>query len=261
MPPLSFTHLKYAFAILPIVVKSTPGTSVKIPPSLIGAPLAFLPLPSPHTLFVADALPEPTATVVPPVASAASTSAAAATAAMTPTATLSLIEPIRASSSGGPRVRVANRSTFCGTYCRRSSEVKKRSNLRGWAVHGGEAPVQPGDRAGRAAPPDRGDRRRPRPWRGRVRAVRTLQGEDRPVRAGHARPARRREARLRHRDHADARGRGQDDDVGLAHAGARPHRQAPRALPARGVGGPRLRDQGRCRGRRARAGRADGGPE
>src|SRR6476661_8752511 len=60
MPPLSFTHLKYAFAVLPIVVKSTPGISMSIPPSLIGAPVAFLPVPLPQTAFVADAVPEPT---------------------------------------------------------------------------------------------------------------------------------------------------------------------------------------------------------
>ena len=60
MPPLSFTHLKYAFANLPIVVKSTPGISMSIPPILIGVPVAFLPVPAPQTDFVADAVPEPT---------------------------------------------------------------------------------------------------------------------------------------------------------------------------------------------------------
>ena len=60
MPPLSFTHLKYASANLPIVVKSTPGISMSIPPSLIGLPVAFLPVPMPQTDFVADAVPEPT---------------------------------------------------------------------------------------------------------------------------------------------------------------------------------------------------------
>ena len=39
------------------------------------------------------------------------------------------------------------------------------------------------------------------------------------------------------------------------------HRQAPGALPARGVARPGLRDQGRRGGRRLRAGRADGGHE
>ena len=65
MPPLSFTHLKYALATLPIVVKSTPGISMSIPPSLIGEPVAFLPLPRPHTDFDADALPEPTGAAAP----------------------------------------------------------------------------------------------------------------------------------------------------------------------------------------------------
>src|SRR6476620_3376561 len=76
MPPLSFTHLKYAFAVLPIVVKSTPGISMSIPPSLIGAPVAFLPVPLPQTDLVADAVAEPTSSaVVAPVAQAASSSA------------------------------------------------------------------------------------------------------------------------------------------------------------------------------------------
>src|SRR5471032_3375735 len=60
MPPLSFTHWKYALATLPIVVKSTPGISMSIPPSLIGLPVAFLPVPRPQTDLVADAVPEPT---------------------------------------------------------------------------------------------------------------------------------------------------------------------------------------------------------
>src|SRR5690348_3910638 len=38
-----------------------PGTSVKMPPSLIGAPFAFFPLPRPQTLLVAEAWPAPTA--------------------------------------------------------------------------------------------------------------------------------------------------------------------------------------------------------
>src|SRR5947207_9166946 len=60
MPPLSFTQSKYALATLPIVVKSTPGISMSMPPSLIGAPVAFLPVPLPQTALVADAVPEPT---------------------------------------------------------------------------------------------------------------------------------------------------------------------------------------------------------
>src|SRR4051794_21897843 len=64
MPPLSLTQAKYAFATLPIVVKSTPGMSMSIPPILIGAPVAFLPVPLPQTDFVAEAWPEPTAAAV-----------------------------------------------------------------------------------------------------------------------------------------------------------------------------------------------------
>ena len=86
MPPLSFTHLKYAAANLPIVVKSTPGISMSIPPSLIGLPVAFLPVPAPQTDFVAEALPEPTAAVdcaPAPVANAADSTSRPATAHMT----------------------------------------------------------------------------------------------------------------------------------------------------------------------------------
>src|SRR2546421_9759843 len=73
-PPLSFTHWKYALAVLPMVVKSTPGISMSIPPSLIGFPVAFLPVPLPQTAFVADAVPEPTGPAAP-LAQAASSSA------------------------------------------------------------------------------------------------------------------------------------------------------------------------------------------
>src|SRR5262249_50204326 len=63
---------KYAFAVLPIVVKSTPGISMSMPPILIGAPVAFLPVPRPQTDFVADALPAPTGPAAPaPIARAA----------------------------------------------------------------------------------------------------------------------------------------------------------------------------------------------
>src|SRR6478752_6494781 len=61
MPPLSFTQSKYALAVLPTVVKSTPGISMSMPPILIGAPEAFLPVPAPQTDFVAVAVPDPTA--------------------------------------------------------------------------------------------------------------------------------------------------------------------------------------------------------
>src|SRR4029078_7524954 len=65
MPPLSLTHLKYASATLPIVVKSTPGISMSMPPSLIGVPVAFLPVPRPQMDFVAEALPDPTGACAP----------------------------------------------------------------------------------------------------------------------------------------------------------------------------------------------------
>ena len=65
MPPLSLTQSKYAFATLPMVVKSTPGISMSIPSILIGAPVAFLPVPIPQTDFFADAVPEPTGPAAP----------------------------------------------------------------------------------------------------------------------------------------------------------------------------------------------------
>ena len=70
-----------------------------------------------------------------------------------------------------------------------------------------------------------------------------------------------READQRHRHHADARGRGEDDDVGLAHPGSRRPRPQAGPVPARGLARPGLRRQGRRGGRRLRAGRPDGGPE
>src|SRR5689334_5537291 len=48
MPPLSLTQSKYAFAVFGMSVKSVPGCFVAMPPSLIGVPVAFCPLPSPH---------------------------------------------------------------------------------------------------------------------------------------------------------------------------------------------------------------------
>ena len=101
-----------------------------------------------------------------------------------------------------------------------------------------------------------------RPRTRRVRPLRPLQGEGRPLGRRPARRQARRDARLRHRDHADEGGRGEDDDVGLADPGPRARSAAnPGALPARAVARARLRDQGRCRRRRLRPGRADGGPE
>ncbi len=48
-----------------MVVKSTPGISMSMPPSLIGVPVAFLPVPRPQTDFFADALPDPTGACAP----------------------------------------------------------------------------------------------------------------------------------------------------------------------------------------------------
>src|SRR6266498_4979416 len=48
MPPLSLTHSNTALAMFGISVKSVPGCLVAMPPSLIGVPVAFWPLPAPH---------------------------------------------------------------------------------------------------------------------------------------------------------------------------------------------------------------------
>src|SRR5213078_1551357 len=95
MPPLSFTQAKYALATLPIVVKSTPGISMSMPPSLMGVPVAFLPVPLPQTDFVADAVPEPTVPALcAPEAHAASESTIRLLAAHT-TPTLIFVDRIR----------------------------------------------------------------------------------------------------------------------------------------------------------------------
>ncbi|TML23641.1 MAG: FAD-dependent oxidoreductase [Actinobacteria bacterium] len=99
------------------------------------------------------------------------------------------------------------------------------------------------------------------PHRSRDRALRGVQGEDRPLRPRAARRKGRRQARQRDRDHAYEGGRGEDDDRGLADAGPRNDRPEPRPLPARGVARAGLRNQGRRGGRRLCAGRTDGGPE
>src|SRR3954452_13023784 len=62
MPPLSLTQSKYAFAVFGMSVKSVPGCFVAMPPSLMGVPLAFLPLPRPH--FAAAVLSPPFAGVL-----------------------------------------------------------------------------------------------------------------------------------------------------------------------------------------------------
>src|SRR5215471_13116430 len=63
-------------------------------PNLIGAPVAFLPVPMPHTLFVAEGVPEPTPPAAPAlVAMTATTSRASReTAASAPPSFLDLIE-------------------------------------------------------------------------------------------------------------------------------------------------------------------------
>src|SRR5215208_4902950 len=80
MPPLSLTHLKYASAVLAISVKSVPGCLVLIAPSLIGVPLAFLPLPRPHLeaacLPVSPANPPPSSPPPPPLSLSSSPQAA-----------------------------------------------------------------------------------------------------------------------------------------------------------------------------------------
>src|SRR5436190_8556045 len=95
MPPLSLTQSKYALATFPIVVKSTPGISMSRPSILIGAPVAFLPVPLPQTDFVADAVPEPTAGAVgAPTAQAARLSAPTLLAAIA-RPSLIFVDPIR----------------------------------------------------------------------------------------------------------------------------------------------------------------------
>src|SRR6476619_986080 len=79
MPPLSLTQSKYAFATLPMVVKSTPGISMSMPPSLIGAPVAFLPLPRPHLLVALAPVPTFIADEPPPAKTAMTTMAISAT--------------------------------------------------------------------------------------------------------------------------------------------------------------------------------------
>ena len=109
--------------------------------------------------------------------------------------------------------------------------------------------------------PDRGDRRRSRPRARGVRALWPVQGEGLPVGDRAPRRPPRRQAGLRHRDDADEGWRGQDDDAGRPHPGARRDRQAAGPLPARALARSRIRHQGRSGRRRAHAGVADGGPQ
>src|SRR5919198_1357272 len=74
MPPLSLTQSKYAFAAFGMSVKSVPGCLVAIPPSLIGAPVAFLPLPRPHLAACAAGLAGVLAAAPPPLVDVLSSS-------------------------------------------------------------------------------------------------------------------------------------------------------------------------------------------
>src|SRR5262245_12740346 len=111
MPPLSLTHAKYAAAVLPIVVKSTPGISMARPPSLIGAPVAFLPFPRPQTPS-APAFPLPGGVASGP-APAPATAMADASSAATPPTVSALRNVIRILLfCGSPRAGGASRFAF-----------------------------------------------------------------------------------------------------------------------------------------------------
>src|SRR5436190_22653577 len=77
MPPFALTQSKYAFAMFGMSVKSVPGCFVAIAPSLIGVPVAFLPLPRPQTLLTAEAFPWPTFSDELELAAVVNTAAAA----------------------------------------------------------------------------------------------------------------------------------------------------------------------------------------
>jgi hypothetical protein len=64
IPPLSLTQSKNALAVSDPSVKSTPGIFVVIDPSLIGVPVAFSPVPSPH--LVSDGVVSPASLTAPP---------------------------------------------------------------------------------------------------------------------------------------------------------------------------------------------------
>src|SRR3954471_16757784 len=80
IPPLSLTQSKYALVIPVIHVKSIPGTLVAMPPSLIGSPLAFWPVPAPHLPGACRLLllAAPAVVVAPPAAGVAELDPAAA---------------------------------------------------------------------------------------------------------------------------------------------------------------------------------------
>src|SRR5262245_56257772 len=76
--------------------KSVPGSNVTRPPTLIGAPVAFFPVPRPQTLLVAVCFPAPIGAAAPPAPPArAVTSAAARPLTASVTAILSFVELIR----------------------------------------------------------------------------------------------------------------------------------------------------------------------
>src|SRR5262249_56966389 len=119
--PLSFTHWKYAAASFATVVKSTPGISMLRAPSLIGAPVAFLPVPMPQTAFAALALPDPTTPAdvfapAPIAATAASTVIVPTAARATPAVTfLDLIHFLLP----GSRLEYRHKAVCCGSIARR----------------------------------------------------------------------------------------------------------------------------------------------
>ena len=126
MPPLSLTHLKYALAVLPIVVKSTPGISMSMPPSLIGAPVAFLPLPRPQTPS-APAFPLPGGVASGPAPAPATAMADASSAAIPPTVS-ALRNVIRILLfCGCPWSRWSGASRFSFEYVGHRSAYPKRN--------------------------------------------------------------------------------------------------------------------------------------
>src|SRR5262245_47754063 len=95
MPPLSLTHAKYAAADFAMSWKSVPGSNVTRPPTLIGAPVAFFPVPRPQTLLVAVCFPDPIGAAAPPAPPASAvTSIAARPLTASATAILSFLELI-----------------------------------------------------------------------------------------------------------------------------------------------------------------------
>ena len=59
MPPLAFTHAKYAFAMFGMSVNDVPGWLVAMAPSAIGVPVAATPGLVPHcVVLTADVLAE-----------------------------------------------------------------------------------------------------------------------------------------------------------------------------------------------------------